>query len=380
VYTRTVPGGVPLYGQEQCNYCGAAAASMTRNGYPNAADRVFYTQTTAWNMIQARNSTLAADANWATDPHGLTATLQDMNNPAGVHWVEFVDSSRDIVLFDMLYWMNLRQYPSPVLINQGGHWVVVTGWTTDIEPVGGSSPTLQSIMVNDPEPHNIGTATSFTGSQWFNGPWNGAVKYSGTWLGKYVAVVEPPIERGRVIVDRAGRTGARLISPARAVEAARAALANLDREANPQHATLVDRAQALDPLLVREESPTRRSKAPPQYYIVPFGLPDERHERGAGAVRGSVLVNAYTGALEEITSFGAPIRYLTQGEALEIAGSAIGDPARLKGAEATLMFAAGDITHIRAYPFWRVRAGRRTLYIDQLGRIYGKFFEAVPGD
>jgi hypothetical protein len=381
MYTKNLSANVPLYGQQQCIWCGAAAGQMSRNGYPNAADRLFYVQSDVWNMIQARNSTAPGDANWATDAHGLTATLQDMSNPAGVHWVEFSDANRNTVLFDILFWMNLREYPSPVLINQGGHWVVIVGWVTDVEPVGGSSPTLQSITVNDPEPHNVGTLSTFTGGQWFGGPWNGAVIYSGTWLGKYVAVVEPPIEKGRVRVERANRVGTRLISSQRAVERAREILAELDLRDQPGHAALLRRAEPLEPMLVREEAPGSRARNVPQYYIVPFGIPDEFHERGSRQIRGSVLVNAFTGSLEEITTFGAPIRYLTQDEALDVVASALrGSPERMKNAEASLMFAPGDISHIRAYPFWRVRVGRRTLYVDQLGKLYGKFLVSIPGD
>jgi hypothetical protein len=381
MYTKNLSANVPLYGQQQCIWCGAAAGQMSRNGYPNAADRLFYVQSDVWNMIQARNSTAPGDANWATDAHGLTATLQDMSNPAGVHWVEFSDANRNTVLFDILFWMNVRGYPSPVLINQGGHWVVIVGWVTDIEPLSGSSPTLQSITVNDPEPHNVGTLSTFTGAQWFGGPWNGAVIYSGTWLGKYVAVVEPPIEKGRVRVERVDRVGTRVISAQEAVERARGILLELDRNDQPGHAALLRRAEPLEPLLVREEAPGSRARNVPQYYIVPFGLPDELHERGSRQVRGSVLVNAFTGSLEEITTFGAPIRYLSQDEALDVVASAFrGSPDRMKNAEASLMFAPGDISHIRAYPFWRVRVGRRTLYVDQLGKLYGKFLVSIPGD
>jgi hypothetical protein len=45
-----------------------------------------------------------------------------------------------------------------------------------------------------------------------------------------------------------------------------------------------------------------------------------------------------------------------------------------------LMFQPGDITHVRTFPFWRVRVGDRTLYVDQLGTLYGKLLPAIPGD
>jgi len=76
MYTKDVSANVPLYGQEMCFWCGASSAQMSRNGYPNAADRLFYTQLDLWNSIQVNNSTAPADAGWATDPHGLQGCLQ----------------------------------------------------------------------------------------------------------------------------------------------------------------------------------------------------------------------------------------------------------------------------------------------------------------
>jgi len=383
MYTKDLSANVPLYGQQQCIWCGAASGEMTRNGYPNPADRLFYLQSDVWNMIQARNSTSPTDVaqGWATDPVGLSTTLQDMSNPAGVHWVVFSGTSRDAILFDILFWMNLREYPSPVLINQGGHWAAIVGWVTDVEPVSGSSPNLQSITVNDPEPHNIGTRSTFTGSQWFGGPWNGAVIYAGTWLNDYVAVVEPPIHKGRIRVERASRTGNRLISSNQARNRARKIVSELAPEEQIRHAIFRQGSEALEPMLVREEAPGSHARRVPHYYIVPFGFANEISDRGSGLVRGAVLVNAYTGALEEITTFGAPIRYLSQQEAFDVVASALRvGRERLKAAEATLMFAPGDITHIRAYPYWRIRVGRRSLYVDQLGKLYGNFLVSIPGD
>jgi hypothetical protein len=92
-------------------------------------------------------------------------------------------------------------------------------------------------------------------------------------------------------------------------------------------------------------------------------------------------VNAFTGAFEEVTTFGKPIRYLPQEEALAIVGSALQrDRKELKDAEVKLMFQPGDITHIRTYPFWRVKMGRLTVYVDQLGKLYGKLLPSIPGD
>ncbi|HKN82824.1 MAG TPA: hypothetical protein VJW17_05300 [Pyrinomonadaceae bacterium] len=382
MHTVDLSANVPLYGQEQCNYCGAACGQMARNGYPNAADRLFYAQVNVWNVIQANNSTLPADSAWATDPHGLTACMNLLSNPAGVHWAEFADANQNVVLFDILFWMNRRHYPSPVLINRGGHWINIVGYVTDVEPVAGSSPVLQSISVNDPEPHNVGTSTTFSAAQWFGGPWNGDIMYSGTWFGKYVAVVEPPIEGGKVVVKRAKRTGTNIIKPEEARRSAEEWLRQFRaEEQQPQHSFLLrEDVRAMEPLLVRE-GVSRRAKTAPHYYIVPFTLANDFAEHGSPVARACVLVNAYTGAFEEVTTFGRPVRYLTREDALAVVASALQKNVKdLAKVDASLMFEAGDITHIRSYPFWRIDLGRRTLYVDQVGKLYGKFLPAIPGD
>jgi hypothetical protein len=382
MYNLDISSNVGLYGQEMCTWCGAASAQMSRNGYPNPADRVYYTQTSLWNTIQTYNSTLAQDTDWATDPHGLAGCLQNLANPSIVDWVEFADTSRDAVLFFMLYWMNIEHYPSPVLINQGGHWVVVVGWETDIEPISGSNPTLQQIHYFDPEPHNVGSDTTMTGSQWYAGAWNGAVTYSGTWLNEYVAIVEPPTPAGKARVKSVSRTGQKLLTPQAAVGAARQAIEERHLGEQPKYSLLTAKnVQAHSPLLVRDQPGGSRAKRAAQYYIVPFGVRGERAERGGPLVRIAILVNAYNGALEEVTAFGRPIRYLAREEALDAVAAAMRvEPGQMQEAEATLMFQPGDITHIRSYPFWQVRVGRRFLYVDQLGVLYGKLLPSIPGD
>jgi hypothetical protein len=383
MYTKELGANVPLYGQEQCVWCGSATAQMIRNGYPNPADRQYFTQTYLWNVIQANNSTDPADLGWATDPHGLRGCLQSLSNPPGVHWAEFANASRDALLFEMLYWMNAREFASGVLVNQGGHWVAVVGFVTDVEPTAGSNPTLQYIHFHDPEPHTVGTDTMMTGSQWFSGPWNGSISYSGSWFNKYVAVVEPPIKQGKARVNVVKRTGKDILSPSRAAESAREWIAKLNLANQPKYSLLGrDDVDSTDAILVREETWGRRAKNVPHYYIVPFGFRFELAEKGGRAVRAAVLVNAYTGNLEEVTAFGSPIRFVTKEEALDVVAAALRKDSKglREAAEAVLMFQPSDITHIRTYPFWKITVGKRVMYVDQLGKLYGKLLPSIPGD
>jgi hypothetical protein len=183
-----------------------------------------------------------------------------------------------------------------------------------------------------------------------------------------------------VIVKKVKRTGDKIIKPEEAQRLAVAWLQEYRVDNQDQHAFNRGGFQPMEPLLVREGVRTRAKKVP-HYYVVPFGLPNEIADRGSQMARGCVLVNAYTGTFEEVTTFGRPVRYMTREEALAVVGSALGkDVRKLQKVDASLMFEAGDITHIRSYPFWRVVVGERTLYVDQLGRVYGKFLLAIPGD
>jgi len=238
------------------------------------------------------------------------------------------------------------------------------------------------ITVHDPEPHNVGTATTQTAAQWYAGYWNGSIIYSGTWLNQYVAVIEPPIEKGTARVKRVSRTGTKLLSPSQAIEAARRWIGELKLGEQSRYSLLSRRdVEPLEPMVVQDQPPGSRARKVPHYYIVPFGFKQEIHERGSGLARVCVLVNAYTGAFEEVTAFGSPIRYLPREEALGVVAAALQtSPERLRDAETTLMFQPSDITHVRTYPFWQVKIGRRTVYVDQLGQLYGKLLPSIPGD
>jgi hypothetical protein len=137
----------------------------------------------------------------------------------------------------------------------------------------------------------------------------------------------------------------------------------------------------LEPILVREEKPGSRVKDVPHYYIVPFGLKGEFGERKVRMSRVAVLVNAYTGQFEEVTTFGKPIKYLPKEEVFKIVAAAMHiDQNSLKDTDASLMFQPSDITHVRTMPFWRVQIGKRTVYVDQMGKLYGKLLPSIPGD
>jgi hypothetical protein len=281
--------------------------------------------------------------------------------------------------------MNRNQFPVATLVNRGGHWVVIVGFQTDIAPVAGSSPVLQTIRFHDPEPHNVGTDTTINAATWFSAPhWNGGISAAGTWNNKYVAVIEPPVEKGNVVIKEVKRIGEKYISPKEAVEYARKWIDKMALSGKDAYAVVKKKGIITqEPILVREEYKfgLEKEKRLPYYFIVPFGFASETGKCGVPLTRVSVIVNAFTGEFEEITAFGEPVRYLPQGEAIESVARAMKlSKEELKNVQASILFRPSDITHIRTYPFWVIKVREKTLYVDQLGNLYTQIKPSIPGD
>ena len=380
-YEVDLSADVPLYGQEECCWCGAASGQMIMDGYPDPADRLYHEQEDIWDAIQVNN----IDAEWCTDPEGLRQTLIDMNPPPSPgDWNVVTNPNRNEAEFDILYWMNKNDYPVATLINEGGHWVVIVGYETDIEPVGGSNPVLQEITKYDPEPHNVGTVITMDAAVWYDTDWVGPVKYAGTWYGQYVAVIEPPVIKGAVEVKMVERIGKEIIPPEEAIKYAKKWIDELELSKKLQYTILEERGVSnLQPMLVREEIKPglEKGKEVPYYYIVPFGFEYEIGDYGIGLARVCVIVNAYTGRFEEIGAFGKPVRYILKEEVIDIIASYLAlKREEIEKLKPILMFQPSDITHIRLYPFWRIMVADRVLYVDQMGKVYKVITPSVPGD
>lgn len=394
-YEVDIRADVPLYGQESCCWCGAACGQMIMNGYPDPVHRKFFPQIDVWNTIQAYNSA-TEPVPWCADPQGLQECLMTLNYPPGGSWNIFMDTVRDNVMFGILYWMNQKKYPAATLINAGGHWVTIVRYVTDVEPVYGSSLTLQEITKYDPEPHNVGTETTMTASTWYSTDWQFPVLppwyadfqnsnlYKGMWDNCWVAVVEPPKEKAKVNVEMVKRMGEKIIKPDEAVNYAMRWIAEL--QLGRKYPVLQKEGMThLQPILVHQQfpgpkaGPTRGQKEItfyPSYYIVPFGFENEE-----GFVRVSIIVNAYTGKFEEIGAFGRPVQYLPEKKAIDIAAKAMRlTREEMMEVKARMIFQPSELTHIRTYPFWEIAVKERFLYIDQLGAVYRVIKPSMRGD
>ena len=362
--THDVYLDVPLYCQETNNWCGAASAQMTHDGYPTPPGPKYFSQTSLWNCIQAHKDD--PSVNWATDPDGLKYCMNDMGHPPSGVWVVEAKSSYLSEMYAVLYWMTVQRYPTPVLVWHQQHWVVITGFTTDVDPTTHSTVSLQFIEFNNPWPPcsggSGGTYHYVTGASWQVSYFCGPVNISSSkWYGKYIAVLEPPKKSGSVRTVEMVERG-QPIPPEKAVKLA---LDWIKRYKLYKHGPLsvLTRTKPFEPLLVNKE---RKG-----YYIVPFGYSEKRIVAG-------IILNAYTGEFEDAGAFRKPIRYLTAKEAMEIVAKYTG---LRRVPEPELIFTPCQQTEDYFWPLWKfVIKGEMTLYVDQNGKVYKRLVIPPPGD
>jgi hypothetical protein len=390
-------GNVTLYPQEKYYWCGAACAQMIMNGYPDAAYKKLILQgppdplpspvpTNCYTEAHNNNSDDPTDQDqeWYVDPIGLRECLRNLNPPPGGDWGIFSKLLAQEVMFDILYWMNKNHYPVTTLIDSGDHWVVIVGFETDVEPIAGSNPDLKELTIYDPEPVNVGSIHTDTWNGWIGeyGAWETPVDYAGTWKDTYVAVIEPPVANGVVKTKKVMRIGRKLIEPEEAMALARKYIDELRFFKRPEYAILRQpNVRPLEPIIVQEETISKKigERKPPQYYIVPFNLKSERGRGDVPLVRLSMVVNAFTGNFEGVTAFGKPIRYIPVNEAISLALKSLKLRIPKRDVHATMIFAPSEITHVRAYPFWKIEVKDKIVYVDQLGKIYEAIKRGRPG-
>ena len=389
MYRLDLSANVQRYQQEEDDWCGEACAQMTRNGYPTAAGPRYYPQAAFYNKIQAANgANTGPDKVWATTPHGMRGCLQS-DSEAPVNWVEHVNPNRNEVISFIVFGMYSKGFPTPVIVDEGGHWVVVVGWKTDVEPLAGSTPKLRSIHYLDPSNTDGGSShTMMPASRWFSQHWDEPIAVPGTWKGEYVAIGQGPDPTYEVNMmpespDKGKTTteSRHVLTAEEAKKRATGSIEELQLAEEPGYGLLSDRNLEISEPLLTTDKPHRESPETPQFYIVPFGIKNERTESGAPLVRLCILIDAYTGEFEEMTAFDKPVVYLTNQQAVNVVAAALNvAPAELHDAVVTLMFQSSEISHVRAYPFWRVIVKDRSYYVDQKGKLYGSLYRGRPGN
>ncbi len=160
---------------------------MARDGYPDPADRLYYEQAFLDTIIEAHNSKRKGDnGKWNTDPQGLRSCLEVLSS-APVNWVQCSSTHRDETQTFIQRCVRDAGFPTPVLTNEGRHWVLVVGWEMEATHPGGHAA-LKHVHYYDPKPDGIGADRTVTAREWKTKACFSTVAIKGTWVKHYVAV------------------------------------------------------------------------------------------------------------------------------------------------------------------------------------------------
>ena len=355
------------------NRCGAAISQMALMGYPNGVNFPV-DQEVAWSNIQARN--LEGNLYW-TDPMGLRSTLQSFGPIPNGSWEIFPDPDPASLMFDIAFWMEARRYPVPTMIGMGDHWVLITGLIMDA-PASTTNPiVLRQVDILEPQdpycpyPDAGGVSVNIPEAIWnspTSGYWNGKITYpTSRWKGKYVAVIEPPTRKGTVKFGKPQKDGGPLILPKDAVKVAQEWLDSIDKSANSSYKTL-RYAEVLDPSLVNGQAHA--------YYLAGIG------DGKSGIADGVVLINAYSGELQETGVFSRGRRYLSRESAWTLLEESLKMPLSEYDDSnfGELFFESSDQIQSRLFPAWRFRIENAYYFVTQWGGVFKKLTRTRGGN
>jgi hypothetical protein len=274
--------------------------------------------------------------------------------------------------------MARRRYPTATLVKGGDHWVVITGYITDVDPRNGSA-TLHFIDINDPAPADTaphdnpctaadegnegGSTRRVTGSSFYANDWQNANTWGTTFNNQWVAVVEPPEREGWIYAPEQAMIGVP-IPPELAMELALEQSWQLGMAEEERFEFLRQTRPAMAML-------TNASLQ--GYYLIPFC-----NERGL--CPGAVLLNAYSGEFQEIGAFADPLGYIVEEEAVELAVNAVGQPPEYTPS-AELVWESSMQTSSRYRPLWKVTMQVQDVevirYVSQVGVVHNQI-DPVP--
>lgn len=364
---------VPDHAEEALNWCGPATGKMIMGGYPSGSCTV--SQEDIWMSIQANK----VESQWDTDPAGLRETLKSgllCPLPPSASWSIYARTDAESLMHSIAYWMTVNNYPAAGLMDtsphnshlpHGEHWVAIRGIITDEDPTTHSDVELEFIWFNDPavDLGDPALVRFVSGDTWYSEQFP-VSKAGSSYLGKYVAIIEPPQIAGRAVAAMPVLMG-KLIMPDEARQFAKRWIKEYKLADYESYQSLRGATQ-LEPLLVNAEHGG--------YYIIPYST-DKQQQLASSAI----IVNAYTGAFQEVGSF-APVPYLSKEAAIELTQQQLGS--KTDNISAELIYPQGERVISRYFPIWKVSADNRDYGVTRQGKFLNtlptrEFFVVAPG-
>ena len=355
---------IPSRCQLNWKTCGAAVAQMALQGYPGNVDHVV-DQLDLYSAINLNNEGIA----WWTEPGGMEKTLMQFGGDPGVHWKVFAEPDAGVLMYEVAYWMENRRFPVPVVVDIAAHWVLITGYDADAAPSTTNPIGVQTVYIIQPDiatafgnpcssPDIGGSSVTIPYDVWTTDYWYAPIDVPPSkWTGKFVAVIEPPIKKGYAKSTKQQIDSGTIIVSDVAADAARAWLDAADTSDKSRYRVL-RYAQVQTPMLVNAKGRA--------YFIVPIG------DKGTGISDGAILINAYSGELQEIAVFSRARRYLSEQDAMLAALKAAGAQTSDLSNDGELIFRPSDQAQSRIFPLWKFLIRGKPYYVSQSVHVYNK--------
>jgi len=126
-------------------YCGAACASMTFDKYGTTL-----LQAAAYELIRTH---VAESDSWYCDPDGMVGVLNTSFQPdnLSLNIQSYQSGDAAALLARVLHNLSRLQFPTPILINGGAHWVIVDGMR--LTEGGDAGANILGVYLVDPGPN-----------------------------------------------------------------------------------------------------------------------------------------------------------------------------------------------------------------------------------
>ncbi len=343
---------IPLYAQETSYWCGAAAAQMMLEGFPEDINYI-HPQKFIWETIQHN----VEETGWYTDPDGLKKTLEQLGGDS--RWEIQCSNTSNSLMHHLAKNMGTKKSPISVLVYGFAHWVVLVGISSDVDPQSSPTIELKEVEIFDPWQAQHVLAT---GSTWYQKYWY-SVGNVGKWKNCFLGVHTRESDPGDLSPPKYNTAHAQSIQSHSTnlsepmVIAIRNLLAKITIQ-YPRYAPLVH-LRPLEPLLVNPGNDA--------YNLVPLVEADTENAKGA------IILNPQTGDFEAISIFGKPFRYLNRNDVLK--KKLLN---RIDNME--LIFTPSKQARSPFHPVYRViKQGNIESFMDQNGNETTELHPLVPG-
>lgn len=384
--TWTFNTNAPYHQQDTDYYCGGACAQMILDSIGAG----IISQDTLYNSNHSHNTV----GGWATDPDGLRYTLNAYGNAYGKYFARYVSDTELAGTEQIIHTLWQYQVAPAALVLGCGHWIVIRGVSTDVEPAPGNSYSINGFWVNNPwpptpqpgppPPHADGT--DGCGSGGMRGLGNEYAAYSSMWQSTYftgcdvwgvghsqfASVGDPtPPKLGTLVNKREPFEfrGERLLAHEEVVELAKRAIEQHGLQENELFAKVLGGGRWHAPVLVQ-----RLDLLDTYYYLVEIGNGDS-----ANAV---LAVDALVGEFQGGHVFDEPMeplmvrrRELEERVSLRPIEWPEGEGRIILRPEAYCLYPALVWKPCREsrspyYPFHMITAGAAHVYVGMDGQVF----------